>query len=66
MLVVIFHELIVNLVLGRQISTDETKLSINRSELLTGRDAEVKTLAVLDVVVDGRHERTIVKTTLQM
>ena len=66
MQVVIFHEFIVNLVLGCQISTDETKLGIYRSELLPGRDAEVKTLAVLDVVVDGRHERTIVKTTLQV
>ena len=66
MLVIIFYELIVLFILGREPGTDNTKLSIHITKLFLGGDAEVKTLAVLDVIVDGRHECAVVKTTLQV
>ena len=52
--------------LCRHIGTDHTERSMNLTQLLLNGDAEIKTLAVLDVIVDGRHERTARKSTFQI
>ena len=51
---------------GLEIGADHAERSVNLSELLLSGDAEVKTLAVLDVVVDGWHECTSGKAILQV
>ena len=66
MQVIILYEFIIFLIVRLEVSTDDTQLGVHLTKLLLGRDAEVDALAVLDIVVDGRLERTTVKTILQI
>ena len=60
------HGLIKLLPLGREISADDAQCSIDLAQLLLRCHAEVQSLAVLNVVVDGRHERAATHTALQV
>ena len=56
MQVIILNDFIVLFPVGLEIGSDDTKGSVNLTEFLLSLDAEIKPLAVLDVVVNGRFE----------